>query len=59
MNPGFTSHIVEVSDVESRAILDLLYAHRDYGSERRVTHRITLRGDIPRGPQDQPRSLDG
>ncbi|MEU0546327.1 TauD/TfdA family dioxygenase [Micromonospora sp. NPDC005979] len=82
VNPGFTSHIVGVSDAESRAILDLLYAHltkpehivrhrwrpgdvalwdnrstahyanRDYGSERRVMHRITLRGDIPRGPQD-------
>ncbi|MET8280572.1 TauD/TfdA family dioxygenase [Micromonospora sp. NPDC005174] len=82
VNPGFTSHIVGVSDVESRAILDLLYAHltkpehivrhrwrpgdvalwdnrstahyanRDYGSERRVMHRITLRGDVPRGPQD-------
>ncbi|MEU8094686.1 TauD/TfdA dioxygenase family protein [Micromonospora chalcea] len=88
VNPGFTSHIVGVSDVESRAILDLLYAHltkpehivrhrwrlgdvalwdnrstahyanRDYGSERRVMHRITLRGDIPRGPQDQPQSSD-
>jgi len=82
VNPGFTSHIVGVSDFESRAILDLLYAHltkpehivrhrwrhgdvalwdnrstahyanRDYGSERRVMHRITLRGDVPRGPQD-------
>ncbi|WP_433534407.1 TauD/TfdA dioxygenase family protein [Micromonospora sp. CA-249363] len=86
VNPGFTSYIVGVSDAESRAILDLLYAHltkpehivrhrwrpgdvalwdnrstahyanRDYGSERRVMHRITLRGDIPRGPQDQPPS---
>jgi len=27
VNPGFTSHIVGVSDVESRHILDLLYAH--------------------------------
>ncbi|GAA3599325.1 taurine dioxygenase [Nonomuraea rosea] len=27
VNPGFTSHIVGVSDAESRAILDLLYAH--------------------------------
>ncbi|GGM16817.1 MULTISPECIES: TauD/TfdA dioxygenase family protein [Micromonospora] len=81
VNPGFTSHIVGVSDAESRALLDLLYAHltkpehivrhrwrlgdvalwdnrstahyanRDYGSARRVMHRITLRGDIPRGPQ--------
>lgn len=88
VNPGFTSHIVGVSDVESRAILDLLYAHltkpehivrhrwrpgdvalwdnrstahyanRDYGSERRVMHRITLRGDVPRGPRDQPQPAD-
>ncbi|MFY1616396.1 TauD/TfdA dioxygenase family protein [Micromonospora sp. WMMD736] len=88
VNPGFTSHIVGVSDAESRAILDLLYAHltkpehivrhrwrpgdvalwdnrstahyanRDYGSERRVMHRITLRGDIPRGPQDQQHPFD-
>jgi alpha-ketoglutarate-dependent taurine dioxygenase len=80
VNPGFTSHIAGVSDAESRAILDLLYAHltkpehivrhrwrlgdvamwdnrstahyanRDYGTERRVMHRITLRGDIPVGP---------
>ncbi|MEU4564724.1 TauD/TfdA family dioxygenase [Actinoplanes sp. NPDC023936] len=80
VNPGFTSHIVGVSEFESRAILDLLYAHltkpehvvrhrwrlgdvalwdnrstahyanRDYGTQRRVMHRITLRGDIPRGP---------
>ncbi|MEV7623677.1 TauD/TfdA family dioxygenase [Actinoplanes sp. NPDC089786] len=80
VNPGFTSHIVGVSEFESRAILDLLYAHltkpehivrhrwrlgdvalwdnrstshyanRDYGTERRVMHRITLRGDIPKGP---------
>ncbi|GIJ54882.1 TauD/TfdA dioxygenase family protein [Virgisporangium aurantiacum] len=80
VNPGFTSHIVGVSDAESRAILDLLYAHltkpehvvrhrwqtgdvamwdnrstahyanRDYGTQRRVMHRITLRGDRPVGP---------
>ncbi|MEV6491334.1 TauD/TfdA family dioxygenase [Actinoplanes sp. NPDC051633] len=80
VNPGFTSHIVGVSEHESRGILDLLYAHltkpehivrhrwrlgdvalwdnrstshyanRDYGTERRVMHRITLRGDIPKGP---------
>ncbi|GAB2569752.1 taurine dioxygenase [Paractinoplanes abujensis] len=79
VNPGFTSHIVGVSEFESRAILDLLYAHltkpehivrhrwapgdvaiwdnrstahyanRDYGTERRVMHRITLRGDVPVG----------
>ncbi|MGW0217699.1 TauD/TfdA dioxygenase family protein [Micromonospora chokoriensis] len=82
VNPGFTSHIVGVSEAESRAILDLLYAHltkpehlvrhrwrpgdvamwdnrstahyanRDYGGARRVVHRITLRGDHPRGPVD-------
>jgi alpha-ketoglutarate-dependent taurine dioxygenase len=81
VNPGFTSHIVGVSEFESRAILDLLYAHltkpehivrhrwqlgdvalwdnrstshyanRDYLPARRVMHRITLRGDIPAGPQ--------
>lgn len=80
VNPGFTSHIVGVSEFESRAILDLLYAHltkpehivrhrwrpgdvamwdnrstlhyanRDYGDQRRVMHRITLRGDVPVGP---------
>ncbi|MEU7619639.1 TauD/TfdA family dioxygenase [Micromonospora rifamycinica] len=82
VNPGFTSHVVGVSEAESRAILDLLYAHltkpehlvrhrwrpgdvvmwdnrstahyanRDYGSARRIVHRITLRGDGPRGPGD-------
>jgi taurine dioxygenase len=81
VNPGFTSHIVGVSEFESRAILDLLYAHltkpehivrhrwrtgdvamwdnrstshyanRDYGTDRRVMHRITLRGDVPVGPE--------
>ncbi|MGK5674614.1 TauD/TfdA dioxygenase family protein [Micromonospora sp. URMC 106] len=80
VNPGFTAHIVGVSEHESRAILDLLYAHltkpehivrhrwqpgdvamwdnrstahyanRDYDDQRRVMHRITLRGDIPVGP---------
>lgn len=79
VNPGFTSHIVGVSDAESRGILDVLYAHltkpehivrhcwsvgdvalwdnrstahyanRDYGQDRRVMHRITLRGDAPLG----------
>ncbi len=79
VNPGFTSHIVGVSEAESRGILDLLYAHltrpehvvrhrwrlgdlvlwdnrstahyanRDYGTQRRVMHRITLRGDPPAG----------
>jgi alpha-ketoglutarate-dependent taurine dioxygenase len=80
VNPGFTSHIKDVSDAESRSLLDLFYAHitkpehivrrrwlvgdvamwdnrstlhyanRDYGDERRVMHRITLRGDEPVGP---------
>ena len=80
VNPGFTSHLTGVSEFESRAILDLLYAHltkpehivrhrwragdvamwdnrstshyanRDYGTDRRVMHRITLRGDVPAGP---------
>ena len=80
VNPGFTSHIVGVSEAESRGILDALYAqltkpehvvrhrwrlgdlvlwdnrstahyaNRDYGTQRRIMHRITLRGDIPVGP---------
>lgn len=79
VNPGFTSHIVGVSEHESRGLLDILYAHltkpehlvrhrwrpgdvalwdnrstahyanRDYGDRHRVMHRITLRGDRPRG----------
>jgi taurine dioxygenase len=27
VNPGFTSHILGLSDLESRALLELLYAH--------------------------------
>ena len=80
VNPGFVSHIADVSDAESRYLLDLFYAHitrpehivrhrwsvgdvvmwdnrstvhyanRDYGDQRRVMHRITLRGDQPVGP---------
>jgi alpha-ketoglutarate-dependent taurine dioxygenase len=80
VNPGFVSHIKDVSDAESRYLLDLFYAHitkpehivrhrwsvgdvvmwdnrstvhyanRDYGDQRRVMHRITLRGDAPVGP---------
>ena len=80
VNPGFTSHLVGLSDAESRGILDLLYAHltkpehlvrhrwqtgdvamwdnrstlhyanRDYGTARRVMHRVTLAGDEPVGP---------
>ena len=81
VNPGFVSHIKDVSDAESRYLLDLFYAHitkpehivrhrwsvgdvamwdnrstvhyanRDYGQQRRVMHRITLRGDAPIGPR--------
>ena len=80
VNPGFVSHLKDVSDAESRYLLDLFYAHitkpehivrhrwsvgdvvmwdnrstvhyanRDYGDQRRVMHRITLRGDQPVGP---------
>jgi alpha-ketoglutarate-dependent taurine dioxygenase len=80
VNPGFVSHLKDVSDAESRYLLDLFYAHitkpehivrhrwsvgdvvmwdnrstvhyanRDYGNQRRVMHRITLRGDRPEGP---------
>ena len=80
VNPGFVSHLKDVSDAESRSLLDLFYAHitkpehivrhrwsvgdvvmwdnrstvhyanRDYGDQRRVMHRITLRGDRPAGP---------
>ncbi|GAA2888382.1 taurine dioxygenase [Streptosporangium fragile] len=86
VNPGFTSHVVGVSEAESRAILDLLYAHltkpehtirhrwsvgdvamwdnrstahyanRDYGTARRVMHRVTLRGDRPVGPAHPSRA---
>ena len=80
VNPGFVSHLKDVSDAESRYLLDLFYVHitkpehivrhrwsvgdvvmwdnrstvhyanRDYGDQRRVMHRITLRGDQPVGP---------
>ncbi|GAB4083088.1 taurine dioxygenase [Modestobacter muralis] len=80
VNPGFVSHIKDVSDAESRHLLDLFYAHitkpehivrhrwsvgdvvmwdnrstvhyanRDYGTQRRVMHRITFRGEEPVGP---------
>ncbi len=38
VNPGFTSHVVGVSDAESRGILDLLYAHLTK-PEHTVRHR--------------------
>lgn len=44
VNPGFTDHVVGVSDAESRAILDLLYAHLTK-PEHTVRHRWQL-GDL-------------
>ncbi|MFC6082678.1 TauD/TfdA dioxygenase family protein [Sphaerisporangium aureirubrum] len=44
VNPGFTSHIVGVSDAESRAVLDLLYAHLTK-PEHIIRHRWRL-GDV-------------
>jgi len=44
VNPGFTSHIVGVSDAESRGILDLLYAHLTK-PEHIVRHRWRA-GDV-------------
>ena len=38
VNPGFTSHIVGVSQAESRAILDVLYAHLTQ-PEHTIRHR--------------------
>jgi alpha-ketoglutarate-dependent taurine dioxygenase len=38
VNPGFTSHIVGVSDAESRGILDLLFAHLTK-PEHMIRHR--------------------
>ena len=38
VNPGFTSHLVGVSDAESRGILDLLYAHLTR-PEHTIRHR--------------------
>ena len=81
VNPGFTTHIKDVTETESRALLDVFFAvigrpehsvrHRwspgdvvvwdnratahyavdDYGDQRRVMHRITIRGDQPVGPR--------
>jgi taurine dioxygenase len=44
VNPGFTSHVVGVSDAESRGILDLLYAHLTK-PEHVVRHRWRA-GDV-------------
>ncbi|MET0315574.1 MAG: TauD/TfdA family dioxygenase [Rhodococcus fascians] len=44
VNPGFTSHIVGVSEAESRGILDFLYAHITK-PEHVVRHRWRL-GDL-------------
>ena len=44
VNPGFTSHVVGVSDAESRAILDLLYAHLTK-PEHTIRHRWQV-GDV-------------
>ncbi|MFC0436956.1 TauD/TfdA family dioxygenase [Kutzneria buriramensis] len=89
VNPGFTSHIVDVSPAESRAILELLYAEItrpeytvrfrwEAGSvafwDNRATahlaprdiehldlqrrlHRITLIGDVPKGPDGRESDL--
>jgi alpha-ketoglutarate-dependent taurine dioxygenase len=44
VNPGFTSHIVGVSDAESRSLLDLFYAHLAK-PEHLVRHRWSV-GDV-------------
>jgi alpha-ketoglutarate-dependent taurine dioxygenase len=44
VNPGFTSHIVGLSDAESRGILDLLYAHLTK-PEHTIRHRWRT-GDV-------------
>lgn len=44
VNPGFTSHIVGVSDAESRGILDLLYSHLTQ-PEHTIRHRWAA-GDV-------------
>lgn len=44
VNPGFTSHIVGVSEAESRGILDLLYAHLTK-PEHTIRHRWQV-GDV-------------
>ena len=44
VNPGFTSHITDVSDAESRSLLDLFYAHITK-PEHIVRHRWSV-GDV-------------
>ena len=44
VNPGFTSHVVGMSDAESRAILDLLFAHLTK-PEHTIRHRWRA-GDV-------------
>ncbi len=44
VNPGFTSHVVGVSDAESRGILDLLFAHLTK-PEHTIRHRWQT-GDV-------------
>jgi taurine dioxygenase len=89
VNPGFTSHIVDVEPAESKAILELLYneitrpeytvrfrwepgsvafwdnratshlAPRDleHLDVERKLHRITLIGDVPKGPDGRESEL--
>jgi taurine dioxygenase len=77
VNPGFTSHIVELERAESDSLLSFLYRHSvrpeftvryhwspgdvgfwdnratqhsvvgDFGAQRRIIQRVTLRGDEP------------
>jgi len=83
VNPGFTTHIANMSRIESDNLLKLLYEHStqpelalrhrwlpgdvllwdnratmhyaidDYGTSDRRMRRVTLRGDLPVGPNGQ------